>query len=279
MVAILLFANLLTWYVIFRENRVGVLTVSFFDIGQGDSIFIESPTGNQVLVDGGSSGSPVLSRLGETMPFYDHTLDVVIGTHADSDHIGGLSSVLSRYKVELVLFPDLLGKDTQAYRSFTDSADANVSNVVRARRGQRLDLGGGAMLTLLWPDPKASLSESNDESVVALLSLGKTNYLLTGDAPQWVERQLIVLDDATYLLAQVLKAGHHGSKTSNAQEFLDMVKPGYAIISAGKDNRYGHPHQEVLSRLSGVGAKILRTDEEGSIVLKSDGNKVIVVDQ
>lgn len=284
LVLVLLVGNGLVWFIVAREPRHGQLTVAFLDIGQGDAIYIESPTGNQVLVDGGPVGGPLLARLGEVMPFYDHSIDVVAGTHADADHIGGLTSVLSRYAVGRVMFPGLLAKDTQVYRSFTDAAKKYAKEVTPTRRGQWLELGGGATLTVLWPDPHAPLSDSNDESMVAVLSYGSTAYVLTGDAPQWVERQLVLRGGteggplyssggppSVELRAQVLKAGHHGSKTSSAPEFLAAVHPKYAVISAGRGNRYGHPHEEVLARLAAVGARILRTDDSGTIIIKSNG--------
>ncbi len=275
LVALLFLANGLVWDAVIHETRKGILTVAFLDIGQGDATYIESPTGNQVLIDGGPQGGPILSRLGEQMPFYDHSMDVVMGTHADADHIGGLASVFERYRVGTAFFPGLLAKDTLIYKNFTEAAHKYTALVIQTRRGQWLELGGGATLTILWPDPSAPLSDSNDESMVAVLSYGKTHYVLTGDAPQWVERQLVIRDGAEKLAAQILKAGHHGSKTSSAPEFLATVHPDYAIISAGKKNRYGHPHAEALAHMAAVGARILRTDESGTIVIPSTGSTFI----
>ncbi len=265
---ILLIANALTWYVIWRETPRGILTVAFLDIGQGDSIYIEAPNGNQVLIDGGS-GRQVLRALGGVMPFYDHSLDVVIATHPDADHIGGLAFVLDRFAVGAVLEPGVTS-ETNVYREFEKRASDGTHQHFLARRGMRLRLDRGVALDILFPDQNTTGWETNRASIVARLVYGNNSFLLTGDSPLAIERYLLALDPAG-VQSTVLKVGHHGSRTSTLPEYATTVAPEYGIISAGLNNRYGHPHQEVLDILTKLGATILRTDQQGTIIFESDG--------
>jgi len=253
------------------------LTVAFLDIGQGDSIFIQSPTGRQVLIDGGIDRD-VLAQLASVMPFFDRSIDVMIATHPDKDHIGGLPYVFEQYDIDVVLDPGL-ETDTEGYDFYADMR-AHEKDVVyhEARRGQVIDLGGGAYIRILYPDKDMDGAEdTNSASIVAQLVYGETEVMLTGDAPDETESYLVSIENPSTssgqasLASDILKAGHHGSKTSTSQEFLDAVDPDYTIISAGKDNSYGHPHEEVVARLVAASTTILATFEEGTIVFESDG--------
>lgn len=263
--------NLFIWNAIFAEERGGLLTVAFLDVGQGDAIFIEAPNGNQMLIDGGP-GRAVFAPLGEMMPFYDHSIDVVIATHPDADHIGGIPEVLRRYDVNFFLDPGV-PSDTGTYAALLSALEESAAEYIITRRGMRLALGGGAVLEILFPDRDMAGADTNDASIVAKLVYGDTSFLLTGDSPQKIEKYLVSIDGKN-LDVDVLKAGHHGSKTSTSEGLLGFSSPATAIISAGAGNRYGHPHEEVLARLREFGVKILRTDEEGTIVMKSDGETI-----
>lgn len=246
----------------------GSLTIAFLDVGQGDSIFIQSPTGRQVLIDGGINRD-VLSQLASVMPFFDRSIDVVMATHPDKDHIGGLPYVFERYEVDVVIDPGLEAS-SESYDFYVDARTKEEGVVYReARRGDVIDLGGGAYIRILFPDVDTDGMETNSASIIAQLIYGETEAMLTGDAPDEVERHLASIDST--LQSDILKVGHHGSKTSTSQEFLDAVVPSYAIISAGKDNTYGHPHADVVARLVAASTTILTTFEEGSIVFESDG--------
>lgn len=246
-----------------------VLTVAFLDVGQGDAIFIEGPTGVQVLVDGGATPA-VLRELGRVMPWYDRSIDAVVATHPDLDHIGGLVDVMRRYRISVFLEPGV-PHTTAAWRRLEEEVAASSSRVL-ARRGMRLMLGGGAYADILYPEGDTSRMDPNDASVVMRIVYGKAAFMLTGDAPIFVERELVsVYGDL--LASGVLKAGHHGSKTSTSPGFVSAVQPTYAIISAGKDNRYGHPHSEVLHTLLEEGAHILGTYDRGTIRFVSDGKR------
>jgi competence protein ComEC len=266
----LFFAGLI-WYAVLQEDRGGLLRVSFLDIGQGDSVFIESPDGRQVLIDGGPD-STVIRRLGEVMPWYDRSLDVVIGTHPDADHIGGLIDVFARYKTSLIVRSSVLGA-TATWNAFEKSAKAEGAQIVTAQRGQIIDLDDGAYLEVLFPDRSVPNLETNTGCVVTRLVYGQTSFLLSCDAPQAVENYLVGLDGAR-LRSSVLKAGHHGSKTSSSPLFLGFVNPEYAVFSRGCDNKYGHPSKETVERFATFGIPTKDTCEQGTVTFVSDGKNV-----
>ncbi len=272
LLVILVLTCLFSAYFVAKEDRGGVLTVAFLDIGQGDAVFIEAPNGNQVLIDGGP-GKSVLRELSKVMPFYDRSIDVMIASHPDADHIGGLNDVLGRYKIDLFMEPGVEG-DTTIYKELSSRIERLKIEKLEARRGMVVDLGEGAQLEIIFPVTDPSGMETNTASIVARLVYGESEFLLTGDSPSNIEEYLVSLECPRCPLtleADVLKAGHHGSKTSTSDIFVQAVSPDFAIISAGKDNRYGHPHPEVIDTLTKHKTKILRTDEQGRIVFESDG--------
>jgi len=273
LIAALIFANAFIWYGARAEER-GVLKVAFLDIGQGDSIFIESPSGAQALIDGGPN-KKVLQELGAVMPLYDNYIDVIVATHPDKDHIGGLPEVVSRYGVGMFLESGVKCRTATCFELEKVVDEKGVQKII-ARRGMIVDLGGGAFLSILYPDREvADVSDTNDGSIVAKLIYGNNSFMLTGDAPQGVERVLLSYGPAG-LKSDVLKSGHHGSKTSSAPQFVAAVAPAYGIISAGKNNQYGHPHQETLDTLNKFGVKILSTIDLGRIIFSSDGESLFV---
>jgi len=247
------------------------LSVSFLDVGQGDAILIQGPTGVQVLVDGGVNQA-VLRQLGRELPFYDRSIDAVIATHSDQDHIGGLRDVVERYSVEY-FFESGAQSNTSAERVLHTALEKKGVSRTLARKGMRMLLGGGAYIDILFPDRDVSGLETNTASIVARVVYGDAEFLLTGDSPQSIERFLVASVGDT-LESDVLKAGHHGSKTSSSLEFVRTVRPQYVVISAGKDNSYGHPHQEVIDTIRSVGATILGTHTHGTVKFFSDGRRV-----
>ena len=246
----------------------GLLEVHFLDVGQGDAIFIESPTGVQLLVDGGPDAG-VLTEIGKQMSFFDRSIDMVMATHPDTDHIGGLSDVLARYTISAVLRTEN-ESDTSAATAFTKAVAAEAASVIYARRGQRFDLGGGATLEVLFPETNPKDFESNTASIVVQLRYGETEVMLTGDSPKSIEEYL-VSTQGEHLQSDILKAGHHGSRTSTSELFLATVDPQFAVISTKKNSRYGHPHVEVTDALFNAGVETHSTAEEGTITFKSDG--------
>jgi len=273
---VLLLGAAISFYAACREDRGGVLTVAFLNVGQGDAVYIESPSGNQMLIDGGP-GKAVLRELSKVMPFYDRSIDVVLATHPDSDHVSGLNDVFDKYKVGLFLESGVEG-DTSVYEELKNRVAKEGARTIEARRGMDIDLGQGAFLQILFPDRDPKGMETNMASIVARLVYGDSEFMLTGDSPQAIENYLVSLEsqgDTLGLRSDVLKAGHHGSKTSSSEAFVSAISPQYAIISVGKDNKYGHPNQEVLDILNNFGAEILRTDQLGRIIFKSDGVNLV----
>lgn len=251
------------------QEKDGLLKVYFLDVGQGDAIFVETPNGNQVLIDGGPD-SKVLQELAEVMPFYDRDIDLVVMTHSDSDHVAGLIEVLERYEVKNIVYSNIIRKSA-LYNIWQTAVAREEVNIIEPMAGKEIDLGNGVILTTIHPgEPLAgqAMEKTNNNSVVLMLSYGEMEVLLTGDIEAKAERK-IILSGAT-LDADILKIAHHGSKTSTTPELLRAVSPEVAIIQVGK-NRYGHPTPEVLSRLEKSGIKYYRNDLDGTIKVVSDG--------
>ena len=244
----------------FQQDR---LAVWVFDVGQGDAIFIDGPE-KQILIDGGPNGI-VLEKLTSVIPFWDRSIDVIINTHPHADHVTGLNYVLDRYEIEEVwVSGQNYGTDV-----FAEFESLKTPRLVSS--GYEIDLGAGAVLTVLWPEYDLDgqrLDDPNDGSVVTLVTYGDTTILLTGDIGVDEEEQL--LDHLPRI--DVLKVGHQGSITSSSPDFLDVIDPRYAIITVG-ENDYGHPSPIVLDRLESTGAIILRTDQDGDIRILSDGGE------
>jgi competence protein ComEC len=265
---ILVLGNLFVWLAVWKRSPSDTLSVWFFNIGHGDALLIESPTHKRILIDGGPNRK-VLSELGRALPFGDKRIDMVIETHPDKDHIGGLPEVVKRYKVGLFMRPGVESDNSIDDALETEVEKKNIRTLL-ARRGQIVDLGDGARLEILYPNTDVSDWDTNDASVVARLSYGESSFLFTGDAALKSEFDLMNLNE-NILDIDVLKVGHHGSRTSTALAFVEVVTPEYAVISAGKDNTYGHPHKQVLDNLKSVGAQVLSTIEEGTIRFVTNG--------
>lgn len=256
-----------------RSGDVSYLTVAFLDVGQGDAIYIETPDGIQLLIDGGPDSS-VLRELSSQLPHFDRTIDIVLATHSDKDHIGGLVDVLNRYEVGSIITTNNKN-DTSIAETFSESVQLEGADLYTAQAGQQYQLGASTTLFILSPLGDPANWESNSASIVALLQYGDTSFMLTGDAGVNTEEYL-VSSYGEYLQSDVLKLGHHGSKTSSGDDFLDTVRPEVAVVSAGIDNSYGHPHPSVVTSLEERDIKILDTSKQGTIVFKSDGTKLLL---
>lgn len=267
-ILIVLVLNLFVWYQVYSEDRGEYLKVAFLDVGQGDATFIESPDGNQILIDGGPN-KKILQELGNILPFYDRNIDLIIATHPDQDHIGGLVDVVKNYEVGAIL---ISGNEcsTAVCEEFEKNIKEKGVKEIVAQKGMVINMGSGAFAQILYPDKDVSKVDSNESSIVTKIVYKDYSFLVTGDAPKNIEQHLVSIY-GNDLKSNVLKIGHHGSKTSTSENFLGYVAPEKAIISVGAKNRYGHPTQEVLDMFSNLEIPIERTDQKGNIIFKTDG--------
>ncbi|MFN2202931.1 MAG: ComEC/Rec2 family competence protein [Caldilineaceae bacterium] len=262
--------TLLIWWahVLMPDGR---LHLYFLDVGQGDGILIQSPSGRQVLVDGGDSPQALLSELGAVMPFWDRSLDMVVLTHADGDHMDAQTQTIGRLGVGQAITQQavLAADDASAWRRQIEAAGVPVEAL---HEGGWIDLGDGAALWVLNPsaDRYVGPDPDNEGSLVVKVVYGDFSALLTGDAGLASENGWLAA--GAPIQANVLKVGHHGSRTSTGAEFVAAVDPQIAVIQVGADNRYGHPHAEVIESLHG--RMILRSDEHGRVHIVSDGHQM-----
>lgn len=255
------------------KNSHRDLTFVVLDVGQGDALFIESPSGTQVMFDGGPSRK-VLTPLARVMSPFDKSIDAIVITNPDADHIRGLLDILKNYKVGVVLESGTL-TDSKTYQSLREEMQKQNIPDILAKRGMKLDLGGGVMIDILFPDRDVSEWATNDGGVVARLSYGNTSIMLTGDVGVITEQIILSENSKESLASTTLKVGHHGSRYSSSPAFVKAVSPEYAFISDGKDNSYGHPHLETLDTLTKFSVKVFRTDLLGTIIMKSDGKNEV----
>lgn len=263
----LVILNVVAWVVVWDLSQPSFLKVMFFDVGQGDSIFIETPERYQVLIDGGPDLT-VLEKLAAQMLFYDRTLDLVVLTHPEKDHLFGLLEVLERYKIKNILWTGVV-RDTAEWEEWVKLIKEEGAQIIIAQAGQRIILQKEPFIFFDVLNPSENLEDrefkdSNDTSIVVNLLFKDVSFLFTGDITERVEKNLNVDSD-------ILKVAHHGSKTSSSLEFLEKVSPKIAVISVG-ENRYGHPTSEVLANLKQFNIEILITKELGDIKVISDGN-------
>lgn len=280
-ISVLIMVMLLVLSGCFGENQTDLvydLEVHFIDVGQGDSIFIKLPNGETMLIDAGDNGKEkvIIEYLTKLKI---NRIDYIVGTHADADHIGGLDGVIDYFEIGKVYLP-LDGKTTSTYLSVLESIDRKGLEIITAWSGMQIiktKIGEMDLILDILGPVKEYRSNTNDNSVVIKMTYGKSKFLFTGDMEQSAEKDLIAT--GVDLRADVLKVGHHGSETSTTEQFLSLVNPQIAVIMVGEGNKYNHPHQQILTRLTEKGITIYRTDLMGTIVILSNGNDIKVGDE
>lgn len=246
------------------------LRVYFLDVGQGDAALIKYPTGEKLLIDTGKD-SKLFRSLDEVLPWYDKTIDYVLLTHGDLDHVGAMDDLIDRYQISKVFVSEFFG-EIEVEKQILIDLKVEGATVEVLEEGDVLTFGSQVSNTfeILHPDSNCFVvyNSENECSLVALLTYGTHSFLFTGDIGFDVENELI---DKIEEPITVLKVGHHGSRYSSGASFLEKIKPQYSVISSG-DNSYDHPHPDVVSRLSVIGSTIFNTKEDATIVASSDGN-------
>lgn len=279
LVIFLCIVTIAIWLFVYTSHsKSPYLKVVFLDVGQGDAIYIEAPNGKQMLIDGGPDAK-LLSSLSKVMPFADRSIDVVVATHPDQDHIGGLPVLIDNYKVSTII-ENGTTSDSQTFSSLEQKIQKKKINKTIAHRGMRiyLDKEKNIYFDILFPDRDVSSFDSNDASIVGKLVYGQTSFMMTGDATTYTENLIEWNDNDKTLDSDVLKLGHHGSHTSSGVLWLEKVSPKVSIISVDKNNKYGHPHKDILERLKSLHLPYLSTAELGNIIFKTDGNRLVFSD-
>lgn len=239
------------------------LKVHFIDVGQGDSILIDYGD-TEVLIDGGDRSPGVVTYLSD---YVDGAIEVMVATHPHADHIGGLIAVLGQYEVEEI-WHNGDSSTSKTYQDFMDAVQSDNAEVNIARLHDVIQAGG---LSLKVHHPADLSGSTNNNSIVLHLAYGTVDFLFMGDAEAKAERHMMMLSSLRVPEVEILKVGHHGSRTSSSKDFLSITSPEVAIYMAGEGNTYGHPHEETIEALDSIGAAIYGTDIYGSITVTTNG--------
>lgn len=270
-ITLLVISALLVWFQVFSTLASSdQLRVFFFDIGQGDAIMIDFGQNEQALIDGGPS-KEILSYLGETMPFNDRTIEYLILTHPDRDHLAGFLAILDRYQVNTIFYTNV-EHSSQLYQKFKEQIkEKNIkTKIVRAGDIIRSEARPEVKIEIIYPKRSMRATDNlNNTSIVSILDSGKIEFLLTGDVEEEVWQELT--DQLPE--AEILKVSHHGARNGTTEELLNQVKAEIGVISVGRDNSYGHPTRDVLDLLGQYQIKIFRTDQQGTITISTDGEE------
>ncbi len=260
------------------EPQDGEVLFHMIDVGQGDAILVTSKSGN-MLIDTSENGEK-----DKLLAYLDaleiNSFEYVVFTHPDADHIGNAEYIVENYGIGNIIMPDF-SKSTQMYERLISAIEKKNVNVILIGESEDCEQSGytfylGSMLNTVIA-PVADINDANEMSVVIKSTYGDTSIMLTGDAEERSEEQILERWNKADLDCDVLKVGHHGSSSSTTKEFLDAVSPSIALISCGKNNKYNHPNKETMDKLIDAGVTIYRTDEDGSVVLRTDGKSFSVV--
>lgn len=244
-----------------------ILKIHYINVGQGDSILVQQGNENMLIDAGPNSSSERLLKYLKENDIKE--IKYLVATHPHEDHIGGMSKVINNFKVNNVYMPKKVA-NTKTFKNMVNAMKKNNLKAKVPHINDTIDLGD-AKFTILWPDEKEQ-NNINNYSIVLKGEYGKNTFLFTGDAEQLIEKNILKND--VDISADVLKLGHHGSSTSTSDKFLEKVNPKYAVANCEKGNSYGHPHREIVKKLKDRNIKLYRTDENGNIVLTSDGKNI-----
>lgn len=270
------FGMWVSWFM--REESEPRLTVTFLQTSHGESIFIRTANDNRILIDGGGDEREVANTLGSLLLPWDREIDIVMLTHPDADHVGGLPAVLNEFKVATVIHSGLQAS-SGAFENWSTAIEGH-DDVVIAQLGMTIGLDHGVFLEIISAgclNGSTTCADANEASIVAKLRHGDVSFLLTGDIERAAEVRLA--SSVGNLRSTVFKAPHHGSATSSTSTFIEAVDPAAVIVAAGTQNRYGHPDEDVMARLNrAVGAdRVFRTDQLGAVVFETDGKRLWTV--
>ena len=267
------------WSIVVARNEPNAyLSTRFLETTHGEAIFVETPNGNRMLVDGGGNRTQVADQFRSLLPLWDRDIDIVLLTHPDADHVGGLAEVLNQFQVGAVVHVGASASD--GVLSEWSAAIKRHKNVIEAWPGMVIGLDHGIFVEVLSAGCIGETTEcanDNNASIVTKLSIGDVSFLLTGDIERAAEIRLATSNPN--LMATVLKAPHHGSNTSSTSYFINAVQPAAVVVAAGTQNQYGHPHADVMARLNNaVGEeRVFRTDLMGTVELRTDGERLWMV--
>jgi len=266
---------LVIFFAVSQKPNSRLMKISYLSVGQGDATFVETPSGLKYLIDV-SAGPQILEALSKELSFMEKRIDGVFLTHMDADHVAGLVPVLEYYDVGEIFISTQFDKESLygVLEKYIDQSENPV--VIRYVDGTNmitLDKKSGVMMDIIFPIPDYPFADRNDRSLVMNLIFGETKFLFSGDASTEIENYLVE-QKSSALDADILQIGHHGSNTSSSEFFLKTVSPDYAIISAGEDNDFGHPHQEVVERIEELEIEIVET-KDGNQVFVSDGGSIV----
>ncbi len=267
---LIIFITLIIYIVFESDDQVKIV---FFDVGQGDSILIIINKNFQLLVDGGPDNA-VAQKIGKYIPFYDHTIEMMVLTHPDTDHVTGLVELLDRYEIKHILHSGVRA-DNAAYGLWLEKIQQLGIKETIARSGQKYQLPDNCFLNVLHPSINyynQAVANVNSTSVVTEVVINEIELLLTGDITSTEE--LMIINSFPELKSDILKVAHHGSKYSSADEFIERIDPDISVIQVGLDNKFGHPAERVLKLFAKLGILTLRTDLLGDILLKTDGKEI-----
>lgn len=271
-IILLLVSTIYTAYLLINRNLgIGSLKMHFIDVGQGDSTLIITPNNKSILIDAGDekSAKKVINYINKQGI---SKLDIVIGTHPDSDHIGGMDKVVKNFDIGIFAMPKVQTQTSQ-YKQIKQELKAKNINPKELYMDNEINIDKNLKIEILSPIKGKNYEDTNEHSIVTKIDYKKISFLLMGDAT--VNNEMDIINSQKNIDVDVLKLGHHGSNTSSSDEFILKTSPRVAIISCGKYNRHGHPHKEVMDTLKKYGVDVYRTDKQGDIVLKTDGKKII----